>query len=364
MKNTFIFLALFGSLLFLSSAFAQSPLDTRKLVKLDGIEKITYNDPAFKGYLNEIKASQLPDEQKLLYYRKMMPFAKSVDGEKAILKEIGQLRTYQALFFVSTYLDNPATAAVAANSAMTIALPPAGSKAGMSGMIVKEILTKAALKLKGKNRKLVNEYLSVMPVNEGFYSMFNGKDLTGWQGLAEDNPIKRAAMDPSELAAKQQEANKSMLDNWSVKDGCIWFSGKGKNLCSVKEYGDFEMLVDWRITKDGDSGIYLRGSPQVQIWDATRIKVGSGGLYNNKINMNNPLKPVDNPLGDWNSFRIVMIGEKVSVWLNGELVVDNVTMENYWDRTIPIFPKGTIELQAHGNELAFRDIYVKEIGSR
>ncbi len=61
--------------------------------------------------------------------------------------------------------------------------------------------------------------------------------------------------------------------NWSVKDGCIWFNGKGDNLCSIEEYGDFEMLTDWKISKDGDSGIYLRGSPQVQIWDTSRIEV-------------------------------------------------------------------------------------------
>ena len=150
-----------------------------------------------------------------------------------------------------------------------------------------------------------------------------------------------------------------------MKDGCIWFTGSGDNLCSVKEYGDFEMLADWKITKAGDSGIYLRGSPQVQIWDTSRVdvgaQVGSGGLYNNQKNPSIPLKVADNPVGDWNSFRIVMIGEKVSVWLNGELVVDNVTLENYWDRNIPIFPKGSIELQAHGTDLAFRDIYVREI---
>jgi hypothetical protein len=73
------------------------------------------------------------------------------------------------------------------------------------------------------------------------------------------------------------------------------------------------------------------------------------------------MKVADNPVGEWNTFRIVMIGEKVSVWLNGELVVDKVTLENYWDRSIPIFPKGQIELQAHGTDLAFRDIYVREI---
>ena len=125
------------------------------------------------------------------------------------------------------------------------------------------------------------------------------------------------------------------------------------------------MVVDWRITKKGDSGIYLRGTPQVQIWDTTRVEagaqVGSGGLYNNKAHESIPLLVADNPIGDWNTFRIIMIDEKVTVYLNGLLVVDNVVMENYWDRSIPIYPKGSIELQAHGTDLAFRDIYVKEL---
>ena len=66
-----------------------------------------------------------------------------------------------------------------------------------------------------------------------------------------------------------------MLENWTVKDQCIVFNGDGANLCSVKEYGSFEMIVDWRITKKGDSGIYLRGSPQVQIWDISRVESGA-----------------------------------------------------------------------------------------
>jgi hypothetical protein len=158
-----------------------------------------------------------------------------------------------------------------------------------------------------------------------------------------------------------------MLTNWSVKDGMIGFSGAGDNLCSVKEYGDFELYLDWRITKKGDSGIYLRGSPQVQIWDTSRTEagaqVGSGGLYNNEKNTSVPLKVADNPVGEWNTFHIIMTGDKVSVWLNGELVTDNVVLENYWNRAIPIFDKGPVELQAHGTDLVFRDIYIREIES-
>jgi hypothetical protein len=175
-------------------------------------------------------------------------------------------------------------------------------------------------------------------------------------------------MSPEELAKKQKIANKKMAENWSVRDNTIVFSGKGDNLCSVKKYGDFEMIVDWRITKNGDSGIYLRGTPQVQIWDTSRVDVGahvgSGGLYNNQKNPSKPLKLADNAIGEWNTFRITMIGENVTIYLNGVLVVDNVPLENYWDRKLPIFPSEAIELQAHGTDLAFRDIYVREINTK
>ena len=307
----------------------------------------------------------------MLQFKKIMPFALSADRKNEILTETGKLKTYQALYFIAGYLDDPSTAPVAAKSALTIALPSVDSKAGLFGTLVKEILNKAAGKLQGKeseyDREMMNKYIAGLPPDEGFKPMFNGKDLSGWQGLVE-NPVLRAKMKPAELAKKQIEANKKVAGNWSVKDGCIWFNGEGDNLCSIKQYGDFEMLVDWKITKKGDSGIYLRGSPQVQIWDTSRVEVGaqvgSGGLYNNQKNLSKPLKVADNPVGDWNTFRIVMIGEKVSVWLNGELVVDNVTLENYWDRNIPIFPTGSIELQAHGTDLAFRDIYIREISEK
>jgi HEAT repeat protein len=328
----------------------------------------TFEEPAFKGYVRQIRTARLPDEQKLLLFRKIMPFALSSERKNEVLTELGRLKTYQSLYFVGTYLDDTATSAAAARAAMLIALPEADSQTGMYGTLVREILTKASPKLAGPEseyeREMVNKYLAAMAPDEGFVSMFNGTDLTGWQGLVE-NPLARARMKIVELERRQAEANVMVPANWSVKDGCIWFNGKGNNLCSIKEYADFEMLVDWKISKEGDSGIYLRGTPQVQIWDTSRTEVGaqvgSGGLYNNQVNPSKPLKVADNPVGDWNTFRILMTGEKVSVWLNGELVVDNVTMENYWDPKIPIFPKGPIELQAHGTDLAFRDIYVREI---
>jgi hypothetical protein len=190
----------------------------------------------------------------------------------------------------------------------------------------------------------------------GFVALFNGQDLTGWKGLVA-SPPKRAAMTPEQLAKEQEKADASMRAHWKVVDGVLVFDGKGQSLCTAKDYGDFEMFVDWKIEPRGDSGIYLRGSPQVQIW---ADPVGSGGLYNNQKNPRNPLKNADRPVREWNTFRIRMIGEKVWVWLNGELVVDNVTLENYWERDKPIYPTGQIELQNHGNTLYFKNIYIRE----
>jgi hypothetical protein len=199
---------------------------------------------------------------------------------------------------------------------------------------------------------------------EGFAVLFNGKDLSGWKGLLKppyDNPIKRAKLAPDELKKLQAEADELMRKTWKVEDGVLVYNGKGRSLCTARDYGDFEMYVDWKIGPGGDSGIYLRGSPQVQIWDPKASGVASGGLYNNQKNPSKPSKNADKPTGRWNTFFIRMVGEKVTVKLNGETVVDNVTMENYWDRKQPIFPIGQIELQHHSSPLWFKNIYLREM---
>ena len=142
----------------------------------------------------------------------------------------------------------------------------------------------------------------------------------------------------------------------------------GDNICTESQYKDFEMYVDWALDPNGkepDAGIYLRGTPQVQIWDTARVnvgaQVGSGGLYNNKKYESKPSVVADNKVGIWNSFYIKMVGDKVTVFLNGVKVVDAVTMENYWDRKQPIFPVEQIELQAHGSKVYYRDLYIKRL---
>jgi hypothetical protein len=163
----------------------------------------------------------------------------------------------------------------------------------------------------------------------GFTALFNGQDLTNWK------------------------ADGKQADHWKVIDGVITYDGKSGDLVTAKDYGNFILCVDWKITKGGDSGIFLRSAPQVQIWDN---KEGSGGLWNNSKHSNKPLVFADNPPMQWNSFKIKIVGEKVTVHLNGKLVVDNLVMDPLGGRK-----KGPIHLQNHGTPLWFRNIFIQEL---
>ena len=203
---------------------------------------------------------------------------------------------------------------------------------------------------------------------EGFVKLFNGEDLDGWKGLLappNDNPTNRIRLTPAQLAAEQAKADKRMRASWKAVKGEIAFDGKGDSLVTARDYADYELLVDWKIETKGDSGLYLRGNPQIQIWDpregGTNAVVGSGGLHNNKLNSSKPIKRADRLAGEWNRFRILMLSDRVHVFLNDELVVNNTPLENYWQPGQPLPATGSIELQNHGNNLWFRNLYIREI---
>ncbi len=326
-----------------------------------------YVDESLKGYLRLIRLSSDTPEQKLLMLRNAMEVARTIAQKTQILKDAGQAKTFNTLVFVGKYLDDTSLEQTAAHTLMNVTL--AGK---YEGTLIKHLLNKTIQLIKGADseyqKEAIRKYLSEMKEEEGFVPAFNGSDLSGWKGLVAD-PIKRSKMDAATLAAAQEKADVKMRESWVVKDGELHFMSQGDNLATVKKYGDFEMLVDWKIIDDqkgeGDAGIYLRGSPQVQIWDNARVnvgaQVGSGGLYNNKVHPSKPLLVADNKLDEWNTFRILMKGDRVTVYLNGQLVTDNVILENYWNRDLPIFAEEQIELQAHGSPVAYRDIFIKEI---
>jgi hypothetical protein len=239
------------------------------------------------------------------------------------------------------------------------------------------------------NRKLIVVTLAVLalacavataqdrPLNKppaGFVSLFDGKTLSGWVGRQGTySPYEQAKLTADQLAAKRVEWNADRDAHWSVDvaKGEIVSDGHGVHLATARDYADFEMYVDWlMVSPNGDSGVYLRSFPQVQIWDPSNAREvangapkGSGALWND--NPDNPgkfpLVKADNPVGQWNTLRVKMVGTRVWIWLNGKQTVDGQVLDNYFDRAQPILPSGPLELQTHGSEIRFRNIFIKEL---
>jgi hypothetical protein len=206
---------------------------------------------------------------------------------------------------------------------------------------------------------------------KGFKVLFNGKNFKGWHGVQRDlDPRKLDAMPADEKAKKMAEWEADFKKHWRVENNELVNDGQGPYATTDKDFSDIELLIDYKTVPKADSGIYLRGTPQVQIWDYTdtnKFKYGSdkgsGALWNNSPGKpgKDPLVLADKPFGEWNHFRIIQVGDVTTVYLNDKLVVDHAVMENYWDRSKPLIEKGPIQLQTHGGEIRWRNIFIREI---
>jgi hypothetical protein len=215
-------------------------------------------------------------------------------------------------------------------------------------------------------------------VPKGFVSLFNGTDLTGWWGAKTEDPEKWLNLSISDFNKKWENSQIDIQKHWYVENGELVNDGKGLFLTTEKNYEDFELLLEYKTVAGADSGIYLRGIPQIQIWDTTKAggkwklgaDKGSGGLWNNGAAGapgRDPLVHADKPFGQWNKFHITMKGDLVTVILNNKLVVDEAPLINFWDRKTPlskrkpVISSGPIQLQTHGGEIRWRNLYIKEL---
>ncbi len=218
-------------------------------------------------------------------------------------------------------------------------------------------------------------FFTTVPANgqqppEGFVPIFDGKTMEGWHARPHFSPIKLAEMSESERSAKMDEWMADAKQHWTIENGELVNDGHGAYLVTNQDFTDYELMLEYKTVARADSGIYLKGTPQVQIWDYTDpskfgigADLGSGGLWNNSAGApgKDPLVLADKPFGEWNQFHVRQIGARTTVYLNGKLVVDHAIMENFWDRQSPLFRSGPIELQTHGGEIRWRNIWVKEL---
>ena len=189
---------------------------------------------------------------------------------------------------------------------------------------------------------------------KGFTPLLNGKDLDGWHGWAIHakgaSPADWEKLAPDQRKKKFDEWTADAKKHWRVENGDLVNDGNGAYLATDKDYGDIELLIEYKTVPGADSGIYLRNTPQVQIWDWNqkfdpknpnrKPHLGSGGLFNNTPGTpgRDPLVFADKPFGEWNTFRILQVGERTTVYLNGKLVVDFARLENYWGKQAKLNP--------------------------
>jgi HEAT repeat protein len=316
---------------------------------------------AVQGYARLVGRSSLSMAKKLGALERALALPGDDADKKAVLAAIAGVREPESLRLLARCLEHAGLRDAAAAGLLDLASRQSPEEGWLSGHEAYSVLRRVEASLSDPvARQRADRIIRDRLRQGGFVPLFDGRSLDGWKGLVADPP-KRAKMTPQERTSAQAVADAAMRAHWTVVDGVLAFDGKGESLCTVGDYADFELLADWKIEKGGDSGFYLRGSPQVQIWDAEANPAGSGGLFDNEKGPSQPLEKADRPVGEWNAFRILMIGERVTVYLDDKRVVDDTVLENYWERDEPIYPSGQIELQAHGNPLWFRNVFIREI---
>lgn len=185
--------------------------------------------------------------------------------------------------------------------------------------------------------------------DDGFVSLYNGKDLTGWtttgNWFAEDKGVLAIVPRPGE-------------EGWQRFDAYLW---------SEKQYGDFALDVEYKIPPGGNSGIFVRVKDlkdpvetgiEVQISDAHGKKEVGPHDCGGVIGTIGPTKNMAKPAGQWNRMIVTCRGKRLTVEFNGEKVVD-VDLEGTSRSDCPLV--GYVGLQDHGLPLRFRNIRIKPL---
>ncbi len=190
-------------------------------------------------------------------------------------------------------------------------------------------------------------------VEKGFQPLFNGQDLAGWKGVG------------------------GQSTNWEIKDGALSCTGKPGShwIATKKEYADFDLRLEYKIPKNGNSGVFIRtpkeGAPwvsgmEIQVlddygdkWKNLKPAQFTGSIYAIQA----PAKRATKKAGEWQTMRIRCVGTKCDVWINGEQVVKGSLAELAKTHTQPGLKRksGFIGLQNHSSPVYYRNIRIKSL---
>ena len=217
---------------------------------------------AVDGYVRLVGRAGMTGQRKLALFQDLMVQSFDDADKKAVLTGAAAIREPESLRLLAGYLDHPALGDTATAGLLELASEQAPQERWLSGHEAYSVLRRVEARTADPaERARVDDIIAARLRQGGFSPLFDGRGLAGWKGLVADPPA-RAKMSPQELATAQAAADERMRAHWRVVDGALVFDGGGESLCTASDYGDFELLVDWKIEPGGDSGLYLRGSPR------------------------------------------------------------------------------------------------------
>lgn len=199
-----------------------------------------------------------------------------------------------------------------------------------------------------------------VPASGEWQVLFDGTSTAAWRGFRSD----------------------SFPAGWQIVDGALTRVEQGGDIITRDQFSDFELELEWSVAEGGNSGVFFRVSeeldyvwesgPEMQILDDARHPDGqlpetSAG---SNFALHAPSADVVRPAGEWNSARLVVIGNQVEHWLNGEKIVEYTLGSDEWNARVnaskfaamPRYGReasGHIALQDHGDRVAFRSIRIR-----
>lgn len=313
-----------------------------------------WTDAALARYTDFVTASAATEIRKYQLYRQALELAPSAEVRNKLLRALARTEVFPALVTASDYLNDPSTARAAALVVKTVAAkrPEAG------GEIVAAALKKAREVYAGLSASdadagyavdEIDGMLAKLPA-EGFVPMSLAPD--NWRAVV-GNPETRKAMKPKKLPALRQKADATAAAAWKSTNGVLTGETDGGTIGSVRTYGNFELIVDWKT--DGEAGLGIRSIPQIAL--GGRL---SGTLAGNLLRDGEVPEAANRP-GEWNTLEIRVVDDRVTTVLNGIAICRNTILENSCNREIPAYAEGEILLIAGDKPVSFREMYIREL---